>query len=250
MKKVDIIKGIEIHSLAEVPAGTGLGSSSSFTVGLLNLLYAYRGKSLSNEEIAKIACDIEINKLNEPIGKQDQYATSIGGFNFIKFNEDGSVEIEKINATKETIKELNKKIIIFYLNKTREASNILQEQKNNILNNLNKFDMLKNMKKITLQMKDELNNNKIDNFGKMLHESWLLKKGLANNISDDYIDSIYERGLKAGAEGGKVLGAGGGGFILFYCEPEKHHLIKNELKELIEFKVEFINNGTKIIHDS
>ncbi len=248
MRKTGVTKRVEIHSLAEVPAGTGLGSSSSFAVGLLNLLYSSKGKFVSKEQLAKEACEIEIDVLKEPIGKQDQYAAAFGGMNFIKFNTDGSVEIEPINVTSETLNKINDRIVMFYLDKTRDASSVLSEQNSNISLYEKKFNAMKKMRDITLKMKEELENNCIDNFGKMLHQSWLLKKSLANSISDFKIDEIYCRGLSAGASGGKVPGAGEGGFILFYCEPEKQDLLRKELRELREFKIQFEKGGTRIIY--
>ncbi len=250
LKKLDISKGLEIHSIGEVPAGTGLGSSSSFTVGLLNLIYTYKNKISSQKQLAEEASEIEIDILKEPIGKQDQYAAAFGGMNFIKFNTDGSVEIEKLKLSKENIEKINQRTILFYLNKTRSASKILTEQNSNISSNKEKFNIMKKMKKICLKMKEELNNNKIDNFGKMLHQSWLLKKSLASTISNSEIDKIYERGIKAGASGGKILGAGGGGFILFYCEPEKQESLRKELKGLRELKIKFDVGGAKIIYSN
>lgn len=248
MKKTGVTSHTEIHSLAEVPSGTGLGSSSSFTVGLLNLLYSSRGKYVNKNKLAEDACEVEIDSLCEPIGKQDQYAAAFGGMNFIKFNTDGSVEIEPITAKKETLKEINDRLVVFYLNKTRDASEILHKQNLNLLSDKNKMNIMKKMKKITIQMKNELNNDNFDNFGKMLHQNWVLKKKLADEISNSDIDSIYMRGLNAGASGGKVLGAGGGGFILFYCEPENQKSLKKELSELKKIDVKFEKEGTKIIY--
>ena len=248
MKKTGVTHHTEIHSLAEVPAGTGLGSSSSFSVGLLNLLYSSNGEYFHKRILAEEACDVEINLLGEPIGKQDQYAAAFGGMNFIKFNTNGSVEIEPIIASEDTLKKINDRLVIFYLDKTRNASDILCEQNSNILSGNNKVDIMREMKKITIQMKEELNNNNIKNFGNMLHKSWILKKKLATGISNSNIDTIYERGLRAGASGGKVLGAGGGGFILFYCEPDKQDKLIKELGELKKFDVRFEKEGTKIIY--
>ena len=248
MKKTGVTRQTEIHSLSEVPAGTGLGSSSAFSVGLLNLLYTSKGEFVSKNQLAKEACEIEIDILKEPIGKQDQYATAFGGMNFIQFNTDGSVEIESIKITDETFKKINDRLIVFYLNKSRSASEILAEQGSNVSSDEKRFEVMRKMKEITLNMKEDLNNNNIDYFGERLHQSWILKKSLAEGISNSEIDDIYERGLKAGASGGKVLGAGGGGFILFYCEPEKQEALKKELRELREFKIQIENEGTKIIY--
>lgn len=248
MKKTKVTKKIEIHSIGEVPAGTGLGSSSSFTVGLLNLLYNYKGVFVPKEKLAEEASEIEINILKEPIGKQDQYAAAMGGMNFLRFEPDGSVKVEAIRATRNTLKKINDRIILFYLNETRSASKILREQNSNVSSDVKRFEIMQKMKEIALKMKEDLDNNRIENFGRRLHESWLLKKSLASKISNPEIDSIYERGLRAGATGGKVLGAGGGGFILFYCEPENQEALKKELGELKELEVMFEKSGSKIIY--
>ncbi len=246
MKQIGIEKGIEIHSLAEVPAGTGLGSSSSFTVGLLNLLKTYKHLDFKKEDIAEEACYIEREELKEPIGKQDQYAAAFGGFNFMRFNMDGSVEVIPINTRPEIIQKIESRIILFYLDSTREAKQILSEQNKEINGNNNKFEMMKKIKDIALKMKQDLENNNLENFGKMLHESWMIKKGVSGGISNKFIDDIYEQGLKIGAEGGKLLGAGGGGFILFYGKDPnlKSNLIK-KFSNLKYLDIKFEKEGTK-----
>ena len=249
MKKIGLTKGIEIHCLADVPAGTGLGSSSSFAVSLFNGLYAHQGKTVSKTKLAEDAADIEINVLKEPIGKQDQTASAFGGFNFIKFNTDGSVNVEPIKLDKKTLEnEIEKKLLLFYFKKTRDASDILEEQNKNIMVDEEKFGKMQKMKAITLKMYEELKDGKTENFGEALHESWMLKKSLANKISSSYIDSLYERARKAGAIGGKVLGAGGGGFILLYCEGNKQKDLREKLKELRELKFKFETEGVKITY--
>jgi len=191
MKKTGVTNQIEIHSLAEVPAGTGLGSSSTFSVGLLNLLYTSKGEFISKNQLAKEACEIEIDILKEPIGKQDQYATAFGGMNFIKFNTDGSVEVEPVKITDETLKKINDRLIVFYLNKSRSASDILTKQILNVSSNEKRFEVMRKMKEISLNMKEDLNNNNINYFGGRLHQSWILKKSLVDGISNSKIDDIY-----------------------------------------------------------
>ena len=158
------------------------------------------------------------------------------------------MEIEPIRASKETLDKINKRLIAFYLNKTRDAASVLHEQNHNISFDEEKFKVMQQMKEITLRMKENLDNNRIEEFGEMLHKSWLLKKSLASSISNSYIDEVYDRGILAGATGGKVLGAGGGGFILFYCEPEKQDSLKKALLELKEFEFGFDREGTRIIY--
>ena len=217
---------------------------------MINLLSNYSRKKLSKEEFANLASQIEIQKLGEPIGKQDQYPASYGGFNFIKFRKDGSVEVSPINISDELVKKIESRIIIFSLNKTRDVSSVLEEQNKNIKTNVEKFEIMRELKKIAIRMRQELESGNIDNFGEMLNKSWNLKKKMASNISSPYIDDIYSKGISSGAEGGKVLGAGGGGFILFYCQVENQERLKTELSFLKEFKIKFEKNGTHIIqHD-
>ena len=247
MKKLNIVKGLEIHSLAEVPAGTGLGSSSSFTVGLLNALHAYRGKFVTKEILAKEACEIEIGILKEPIGKQDQYAASFGGFNYIQFNKDDSVFVEPVVCSKDTLKDLEKHLVLFYTGITRKAAPILKEQGVN-MSKLEKLSIMEKMRDIALEAKADLNNNKISRFGEYLDRSWRYKRTLANGITNQRLDEIYERAIKAGAVGGKILGAGGGGFFLFFCEPNKQKQLEERLSDLRRIDFEFEFQGSTIIY--
>ncbi len=248
MKKTGVTSGTEIHSISEVPAGTGLGSSSSFTVGLLDLLYSSKGRHLSREQLAREACDIEINTLNEPIGKQDQYAAAYGGMNLMKFNTDGSVNIDPINITEDTSKYLNDRLMLFYLSRTRDASKILGEQGADVSSDKEKLYCMRRMRDMAIGAKKSLESQCFRDFGEMLHESWLLKRSLTKNISDPAIDEIYKEGLEAGALGGKVLGAGGGGFMLFYCEPGRQDSLEKRLSGLTRHNFAFTEKGTEIMH--
>jgi D-glycero-alpha-D-manno-heptose-7-phosphate kinase len=241
------IKGVDINSIADIPAGTGLGSSSSFTVGLVNVLNAYNHQYVSQEYLASTACDIEINRLKEPIGKQDQYAAAYGGLNFIRFNYDGSVDVEKIIMKPEVKQRLESNLMMIYTGDTRLANTILQHQ-NQAMNQLDKRKIQKEMALQAFELKNLLQNNQIDDFGRMLHEGWILKKSLTNGISNTFVDTLYEKGLEAGALGGKLLGAGGGGFILFYCPEENHDKFRKIMKNNLELKFHFDNNGSKIIY--
>ena len=214
------IHGVEISSTADIPGGTGLGSSSTFTVGLLNTLNCYKGKFVSKDKLAKLACEVEIEKLGNPIGKQDQYGAALGGLNFIKFNQDGSVSHEPILMEGKTYKKLQKNLLMFYTGTTRSANTILAEQTKNITSDDKARNLLK-MCGLAKDMKVALENNDISSFGKILDEGWQLKKELASGIANPAIDEAYEIAMKNGALGGKLLGAGGGGFLLFYCEEEK-----------------------------
>jgi D-glycero-alpha-D-manno-heptose-7-phosphate kinase len=242
------INGVDFNSSADIPSGTGLGSSSAFTVGLINLCNAYSSKYSTKEEIAKLACQIEIDRLKEPIGKQDQYACAFGGLNFIRFNEDESVTLEKIFLPKEKMIELNDNLMMFFTGKIRSASKILQQQKNNLNINKLKSNNLKKIVDLSCCLKSDLQNGNIETFGDILHQGWKYKKELADEISDEIINFYYEKALKNGARGGKLLGAGGGGFLLFYCPREKQTQLISALKELFFVPFKFDEMGTTIIY--
>ena len=240
------IHGVEISSTADIPGGTGLGSSSTFTVGLLNSLNCYKGKFVSKDKLAKLACEVEIEKLGNPIGKQDQYGAALGGLNFIKFNQDGSVSHEPILMEGKTYKELQKNLLMFYTGTTRSANTILAEQTKNITSEDKAKNLLK-MCGLAKDMKVALENNDISSFGKILDEGWQLKKELASGIANPAIDEAYEIAMKNGALGGKLLGAGGGGFLLFYCEEEKQDQLKKAIG-LRELDFSFERDGTSVIY--
>ncbi|MHB9054711.1 MAG: GHMP family kinase ATP-binding protein [Paludibacteraceae bacterium] len=241
------LKGIDLNSIADVPAGTGLGSSSSFTVGLLNVVNAYLSKAISTDKLAELACEVEINKVGSLIGKQDQYAAAFGGLNFITFYGDESVKVEKIIMKPEVKKQLQDNLIMIHVGGEHSANEILKEQQL-IMNGSTKFNMQKQMVHQAFQLKTLLENNCIDDFGRYLHEGWMMKKKLTYGISNDSIDRIYQRGLDAGALGGKLLGAGGAGFVLFYCPEEKQESFRNTMKDLHEMKIAFDTSGSKIIY--
>ena len=248
LKLVRIEKGVEITSIADVPAGTGLGSSSAFTVCLLHALYAYKGKYVTKEMLAEKASKIEIDVLKEPIGKQDQYAASYGGLNYIRFNRDETVWVEPLVMNPERKKALERNLLMFYFGSTRNASQILAEQKEN-MRYLSKFENVKRMVKLAEDLKVLLCDGKVKEVGRILHNGWLLKKSLASNITNSFLDEHYDRALKAGAVGGKLLGAGGGGFLLFYCEPKYQNTVR-EVLGLRELKFNFDTEGSKIVHIS
>ncbi len=240
------VKGVEITSTADVPSGTGLGSSSAFTVGLLHSLYCYKGKYVSKADLASKACEIEINKLNNPIGKQDQYASACGGLNFITFHEDDSVSVEPIIMKPETLQELQDNIVIVYTGLTHNANEILLDQKKNSL----KKDKTKNllcMCELAKEMKKSLENNDLSDIGKMLDEGWQKKKELAKGIVNPTIDKMYNIAMENGASGGKLLGAGGGGFLLFYCEKDKQKRLLDKMK-LKQFPIKFEHDGTSVVY--
>ena len=216
LRLVGIKGGIEITSIADIPAGTGLGSSSTFTVGLLNALHTYIGYRPSAEELAQQACEIEINVLKHPIGKQDQYAAAYGGMNYFQFNADESVTRHRIFLDDANARAMRQKLMLFYTGITRSADGILREQKQNTAARMETLDF---MKKQADEMFWELTEHGFSEaFGEALHQGWLRKQSLASSISNGLINEYYEKALGAGAVGGKLLGAGGGGFLLLYCD--------------------------------
>lgn len=238
-------RGLEIVSMADIPAGTGLGSSSSFTVGLLHALKGHLGIFQTAENLASEACRIEIEDLKEPIGKQDQYAAAFGGLQSIRFLKNGDVIAEPIICSPHKLEELENSVVMFFTGFSRSASKILSEQKSNTKN---KIDVLKEMKKGAEKIKSILEKNgDLQEFGNILHEGWQLKKSMATGISSQSIDEWYRRGIKAGAYGGKILGAGGGGFLMFICPKERQESLKLELKELRTIPIKFEKQGSRII---
>ncbi|MCX5703095.1 MAG: sugar kinase, partial [Candidatus Omnitrophica bacterium] len=221
-----ISRQVELVSVADMPAHCGLGTSSTFTVALLNALFAYKKHYVSLQELAESACHIEINILKEPIGKQDQYAASFGGFNAYWFNKDGTVTVEPVMIKEERLMELQNNTLLFYLKKERSASSILQGQNKKIKeNDPDIIERLHKIKDMGLRAKKIFESGRIDEFGEILHEHWLTKKGLSDKISEPFIDEAYDMARKNGALGGKVVGAGGGGFLLVYCPHDKSKLI-------------------------
>lgn len=238
------ISGVEITSIADIPQGTGLGSSSSFTVGLLNALYCYKREYVSKEKLASEACEVEIDKLKNPIGKQDQYAAAYGGLNFYKFNKDGSVDVTPILMNKESYNKLEDNLIMLYVGGIHSASEILKEQSKNVTSAKDKENNLLEMCKMTEKLKYELENNNVDYVGETLHKSWMLKKTLAKGISNPEIDKYYDLAIENGATGGKLLGAGGCGFLLFYVPKENQEKFRKAMKELKEVEFKFDHQGS------
>lgn len=240
------IHGVEITSTADIPGGTGLGSSSTFTVGLLNALNCYQGKYMSKGKLAEKACEVEIQKLRSPIGKQDQYAAAFGGLNFIRFHQDGEVSVSPIVMMPEIYHRLQRNLMMFYTGDTRSANSILSEQKKNI-SAQDKAENLKKMCALAEDMRVALERNELDSFGSLLNEGWKLKRTLASGISNPVIDEAYQTAMANGALGGKLLGAGGGGFLLFYCEPENQEKLRVALR-LRQFPFSFEKDGASVIY--
>lgn len=241
------VKGVEITSMADIPAGTGLGSSSSFTVALLQLLHTYKGEFTSKYSLAEDACDVEINQLGNPIGKQDQYAAAFGGLNFIEFKQNGYVDVQPVVMKPSSYQKLENNLMMFYLGGKHSASAILKEQGKN-LSNKDKTDAQLKMCDIARELKKQLECNDVDAMGDLLDENWQLKKTLASGISNPIIDETYDKAMKAGATGGKLLGAGGAGFMLFYVPEDKQESVRNALVDLREMKFLMDNSGASIIH--
>lgn len=241
--KID--KGVEIHHDGDLPARTGLGSSSSFTVGLLNSIYALKGKMPTKEQLAKEAIHIERDVLKENVGSQDQTAVAFGGFNKIYFNGEDDIRVFPITIDKNRIQELNNNLMLFFTGFLRTASEIAKLQ---IENTPNKLSELNTMKKMVDEAVEILKSGDLNDFGRLLNESWKIKRTLSFEISNEEIDLIYSKAIKAGALGGKLLGAGGGGFIIFFAPQEKQDSVRKALGGLLEVKFNFEKNGSQIIY--
>lgn len=248
LKAMSFSGGLEITTIADVPSrGTGLGSSSSFTVGLINALAAYRGRYVSAEELGRESCRMEIDLCGEPIGKQDQYAAAYGGLNLIEFCKDDTVQVTPLIISREDRELLFRRIIVFYTGITRSASAILKAQSDEVTSDEEKQKTLQKMVALTYSLRNELQASRLDSFGEALHENWILKKTLTNSISSDAIDRWYNLARQSGAIGGKVLGAGAGGFLMFYAPEHAHDAIRKSLSELKPVHFGFEPQGSRII---
>lgn len=247
LKSVGIDGGIEVVSIADVHSrGTGLGSSSTYTVGLLHGLNAYQSKYVSAEELAQGACKIEIERLRKSIGKQDQYIAAYGGLCYIQFNPDETVFVEPIICSPETKRTLEPRLLMLYTGMERFSGEILARQKTEVLGNDQKKGILKKMVGLAQQMRESLNQNKLGSFGEMLDENWRLKRQLCKGISNPKIEEWYSEAKRAGASGGKICGAGGGGFLLLYAPVNKHKkIIKSLSLKPMEFSFE--SQGSRVI---
>ena len=242
------MNGLEIASSGDLPSQTGLGSSSSFAVSLYHAVTAHLHKKVSPEDLAEYACDTEIKRLKYPIGKQDQYAAAYGGLNFYRFLKNGTVVVEPIKISPKKKKELDENLLLFYTGITRSANDVLKEQKNNIQKKTNAVTNLKEMVSIAYEMRDALEKDNLKEFGKLLHKGWMLKQSVASTITNSEINKYYEIGLKNGALGGKLLGAGGGGCLLFYCEKKDQERLKKALRKLRHIPFSFSDKGSEIIY--
>ena len=239
---------IEITTLADIPAGTGLGSSGSFTTALLKALYAHRKKHIHQEDLAKLACTIEIEKLNEPIGKQDQYIAAFGGISQFSFNKDETVDSKPLDISMDTLIGLEENLMLFFTGFSRSASKILKDQKDK--SEKDDEEMLNNLhyvKDLGYRSKDALESGNLTHFGEIMHEHWLNKKKRSKGMSNKDIDIWYEAAIKNGAIGGKVVGAGGGGFLMFLANDRDKLRAKMRSFGLEEVRFKFDFEGTKIV---
>jgi D-glycero-alpha-D-manno-heptose-7-phosphate kinase len=244
LRKTGIHQGVEVSTMGDIPSASGLGSSSTVTVGALHAMYSYRGEMVSAEQLAQEACEIEIDILGKPIGIQDQYIAAYGGLRFLEFSADGRVHNHKINLDSTTRRRLNERLLLFFTGFTRQSETILAEQKANIGNRL---QILRQMKQMAYTARTELQNGNLDALGEMLHESWQLKKQLASKISNGVLDEMYAAARHAGATGGKITGAGGGGFLMLYCQQDKQEAVRAALSGFQEFPFQLAQDGTKVI---
>lgn len=245
-----INQGIELSSTADCPPNSGLGSSSTFTVALLNALHTYKHEYVSSQQLAEEACKIEIDVLKQPIGKQDQYIAAYGGVTAFTFNTDGSVEVERVPARPEVLAELESNLLIFYSGVEREAASVLSKQGQNIQSNTDSaVERMHRIKELGYETRRILIRGNIDSYGELLHEHWTNKRKLASNMSDPTIDEHYEAARAAGAIGGKLMGAGGGGFFMFYTAPAERRRVYAALiaRGLRPLPFRFDTGGARIV---
>jgi D-glycero-alpha-D-manno-heptose-7-phosphate kinase len=243
--KTGITKRVEISTMGDVPsAGSGMGSSSAVTIGLLNAMHHYLGEPKDPETLAREACDIERNVLGKPIGMQDQYIAAYGGQRFIRFGRDGRIEVQALNINGIHCRKLNENLMLFFTNITRKAETVLAEQIGNMGNCL---AVLREMKLLATVAKKALEDGEFDEFGLLLHKGWELKKQLASKVTNGPVNKAYEAARKAGALGGKITGAGGGGFLLLYCPHDRQDDVRSALHELPELPFKLERDGTKVI---
>jgi D-glycero-alpha-D-manno-heptose-7-phosphate kinase len=244
---MEIEPPIYISTVGDHPASTGLGSSSAFAVGLLNALHAYRGERVTAGQLAEEASYIEMERLGQPIGKQDQYAAAFGGINFFVFKPSGAVTVEPQRIDRRTLRQLFDSMLLFWTGHQRDAGEILTEQQENTAS---KMDSLLTMREHAHRLQELLHANatvEVEEVGRILDETWQLKRGLASTITNDQIDVWYQRACEAGAVGGKLCGAGGGGCMLFVVPPERHADVREALSDLIEVAFDHEVHGSQVI---
>lgn len=245
LRKTGISQGIEITTMGDIPAaGSGLGSSSTVTVGALHAMHTYLGQLITAEQLAREACEIEVEELGRPIGIQDQYIAAYGGLRLMEFSCSGPVTSEQLLLSESHMRTLNENLLLFFTGITRKASSVLTEQSDTIIQH---SVVLRKLKAMAYTARDELKAGNVDVIGEMLHESWQFKKRLASNVSNADIDQMYQAARQAGATGGKISGAGGGGFLLLYCRHEQQEAVRAALSSLQELPFRVENDGSKVI---
>lgn len=246
MRLAEVDEPLEITTIGDVPAGTGMGSSSSLTAGLLTALFAQQGRVIGRERLAELTCKIEIDILKAPIGRQDQYAAAVGGLNYFRFNPDDTVDIEPVPCRAETLKELEARALLLYTGQTRDANAILKQQSGGTVD---KLPILRRMRDLAGEMRETLaGEGDLDAFAARLHEGWELKRSLGFGISSGPVDDWYEAARKNGALGGKLLGAGGGGFLLLIAPPWRHRAIREALGRPRELPFKVAHHGSRNIY--
>jgi D-glycero-alpha-D-manno-heptose-7-phosphate kinase len=245
LRLTDLGPHLEITTIGDVPAGTGMGSSSTLTVGLLHALHAYKGQIVNRHKLAEEACKIEIDVLRKPIGRQDQYAAAFGGVNYIRFNPDHTVDVEPVPCRPETLGQLQESVLLLYTNRKRDADGVLRQQSEGTASRL---DVLRKMRDLAGHMRHAISGRgDLPEFSRLLHEGWELKRSLGFGISDDGIDGWYNTARKLGATAGKLLGAGGGGFLLLVAPPDAHDRIRDALGRPRELNFEIDRLGSRIV---
>jgi D-glycero-alpha-D-manno-heptose-7-phosphate kinase len=251
LKYYNVTKELTVASISDIVSkGSGLGSSSAFTVGLVKALSTSKYDNSSRKYVAEIACEIEMNKCGYPVGKQDQYAAAFGGLNLFRFRKGGETDVYECIMTKPAIRELEQNLMLVYSGRGRDANNILQKQQS-AMSNDDKFNLVRRMRDRAFQGVELLDKGQVDDFGALLHESWVDKKGLAEDITQDYFDVVYQKAIDAGAVGGKLLGAGGGGFFLFYVPTDHRERVAHAVTTDTECKVydfEFFSQGSGVVY--
>lgn len=250
LKHLGIKRPLEINSMADLAAGTGMGSSSAYTVGLLKGLNTMIRRELSAHELAEEACKVEIDLLRQPIGKQDQYAATYGGIIVLEIDKSGNVKVEPLKLDHETVHELEHRLMMFYTNIQRDANTVLADQSNKARNNEEiAVNAMHRIKQIGLEVKAKLQAGDITGFGELLHEHWMVKKSISNKMSNSDVDSWYEHALANGALGGKLMGAGGGGFFLFCTRPGMRKQLRSSMEAMglrfMEFRFDW--EGCKVV---
>lgn len=249
LKLLGIERGIELVSVADVPSNTGLGSSSSFTVALLNALHAYRHDFVSSQTLAEEACEIEMNRLREPVGKQDQYIAAYGNVTAITIETDGRVSVEPVPVRDEVLDDLANSLVVFYSGVERQAKVVLEQQAGNLRSAAPAVDDMHRIKELGHEVYRLLAQGDIDRYGEILHEHWQRKRGLAAGMTDPSLDEIYDEARRAGALGGKLMGAGGGGFFMFYVRPGERRKVWDALtrRGLKPLRFHFDRAGARIV---